>query len=88
MSQAAEKILQIMPADGWEAVFEDEDNIPVVCFALVQGTDEEGGMTSEVRPMACIEEAIEFCDVYPNYLGIVRADDEAWDDEDDEEEEE
>ena len=66
------KVLQIMPANGWSAVFEDEDNVPVVCFALVQGIDEEGKTTSDVRPMACIDDVIEFCDEYDSYLGVVR----------------
>ena len=84
MSEAAEKIIQIISADGWEAMFEDEDNVPVVCFALVQSTDEEGGSSSEVRPMASIGDAIEFCDAYPNFQGITRTDD-ALDDYDEEE---
>lgn len=87
MSEATEKILQIIAAEGWEAMFEDEDNVPVVCFALVQSTDEQGVESSEVRPMASIGDAIEFCDDYPNFQGITRADD-ALDDYDEEEEEE
>lgn len=84
MSEAKERILQLLPAEGWEAMFEDEDNVAVVCFALVESTDEAGEVSSAVRPMAGIGNAIEFCDDYPNYQGLTRAD-EDW--EDDEEEE-
>jgi hypothetical protein len=54
MSDAKERILQLLPAEGWEAMFEDEDNVTVVCFALVESTDEEGAVSSAVRPMASI----------------------------------
>lgn len=89
MSEAKERILQLLPAEGWEATFEDEDNVTVICFALVESVGEDGAVSSAVRPMASIGDSIEFCDDYPNYEGLVRAD-EDWgeDDEDDEEEEE
>ncbi len=87
MSEPMAKILQIIPADGWEAMFEDEDSVPVVCFALVQGTDEQGAATTEVRPMASLGEAIEFCDDYPNYQGVTRADPDLLDDDDEDEDE-
>jgi hypothetical protein len=86
MSAAKERILQLLPAEGWEAMFEDEDNVTVICFALVETVDEEGTVSSAVRPMASIGTDIEFCDDYPNFEGLVRADD-AWDEEDEEEEE-
>ena len=70
------KILQIMPADGWSALFEDEDSIPLVCFALVQGVDESGSPVSSVRPMACVDEVIGFCDEYETYLGVEHNDSE------------
>ena len=76
------KILQIMPADGWSATFEDEDSVPLVCFALVQGSDENGSPISSVRPMACVDEVIGFCDEYETYLGVER-DDGGYDDEED-----
>jgi len=85
MSDAMAKILQIIPADGWEAMFEDEDSVPVVCFALVQSTDEQGAASTEVRPMASLGEAIEFCDDYPNYQGVSRVDADSLDDDEDDE---
>lgn len=87
MSEPMAKILQIIPADGWEAMFEDEDSVPVVCFALVQAIDEQGAMSTDVRPMASLGEAIEFCDDYPNYQGVSRIDADSLDDEDDEDDE-
>ena len=69
------KILQIIPADGWSAQYEEEDDIPLVCFALVQDIDEAGAMTSTIRPMACVDGAIEFSDEYENYTGVTRDDD-------------
>ena len=86
MSDAMAKILQIIPADGWEAMFEDEDSVPVVCFALVQSTDEQGAASTEVRPMASLGEAIEFCDDYPNYQGVSRVDADLLDDDEEEDE--
>lgn len=88
MSDPVENILQIIPADDWEAMFEDEDSLPVVCFALVKATDEEGDTTTSVRPMASIGDSIELCDNYPNYLGLVRTDAAELEDDDDNEEEE
>ena len=76
------KILQIIPADGWSAQYEEEDDIPLVCFALVQDIDEAGIMTSTIRPMACVDGAIEFCDEYDNYAGVTR-DDDSYEDGDD-----
>jgi hypothetical protein len=70
MSEAKERILQLLPADGWDAMFDDEDNVAVVCFALVESIDEEGAVSSAVRPMGSIGNAIEFCDDYPNYVGL------------------
>lgn len=75
------KILQIMPADSWSASFEDEDSVPLVCFALVQDVDENGSVVSSVRPMACFDDVIEFCDEYKTYLGVERNDVEYGDDE-------
>lgn len=86
MSEATEKILQIIPADGWEAMFEDEDSVPVVCFALAQSTDEQGAVSTEVRPMVSLGDSIEFCDDYPNYMGVTRADDLPGDDDDEDDE--
>ena len=77
------KILQIMPADGWSALFEDEDSIPLVCFALVQDIDENGSPVSSVRPMVCVDEVIGFCDEYETYLGVERNDGEYDGDEED-----
>ena len=87
MSDVKERILQILPAEGWEAMFEDEDNVTVICFALVETIDEEGGVSTAVRPMASIGTDIDFCDDYPNFEGLVRAD-EAWDEDEEEDDEE
>ena len=76
------KILQVIPADGWSAQYEEEDGIPLVCFALVQDIDEAGAMTSAIRPMACVGGTIEFCDEYDNYTGVAR-NDESYEDGDD-----
>lgn len=82
------KVMQIIPADGWSASFEDEDSVPLVCFALVQSVDENGNAVSSVRPMACIDETIELCDEYETYLGVTRDDADEYDEEEDEEDEE
>ena len=80
-----DKILQIIPAEGWLALDdgEDGDNAiePVVCFALVEMTD-EGKQTRMVRPMTWIDGMIDFADESSTFTGIVRADDLEGDDED------
>lgn len=89
MSEPTENILQIMPAEGWVASFEDEDSLPLVCFALVEETDGEGGVATSVRPMASMGDTIAFCDEYPNFLGVDKAEaDDEWSEEVEEEAEE
>ena len=60
-----DKILQIMSADGWFAVHRGEDDQealdPVVCFALVEVT-EDGKAMRTVRPMSWADDMIDFSD--------------------------
>ncbi|MGC9457812.1 MAG: hypothetical protein ACP5DC_09870, partial [Halothiobacillaceae bacterium] len=64
------KIVQMMPADGWFAVYVDDDDDPiiepVVCFALVQDPD---GFT-EVRPMTWQGTAVDFADEDEGFVSI------------------
>lgn len=82
-----DKILQIISADGWFAVHRGEgksDTVePVVCFALVEITD-EGKSTRMVRPMSWTDDMIDFSDEASTFSGLVRGDD-LQDDEEDEE---
>jgi hypothetical protein len=72
------KILQIIPANGWVALYNDdkgetgpaEDGLPVVCFALIQYT-QDGHTFQEVRPMTDGGGGIEVEDC-TNYAGVVR----------------
>lgn len=83
------KILQIMPAEGWVAVYdggdEGEMEEPLACFALVQVDYKNGdGIQTEVRGMAPDEKAIGFVEDATNFLTVRRAEEaEAEEDEED-----
>lgn len=72
-----EKILQIMPADEWFAIQNDEDDDEsldaVVCFALVESVV-DGVVTRTVRPMAWNGSAIGFADEDESFDGVIRSD--------------
>jgi hypothetical protein len=69
-----EKILQIIPADGWSAVFalrnHDTDDVnlheePLVCWALFEknGMQDMSGLTREGATFACVED--------PDFIGYL-----------------
>jgi len=79
-----DNIIQIIPADGWVAVFDeagDESAQSLVCFAVV----EEAGKRA-VRPMLANGKQISFADTLPNFARIEEAD--AFEEDEDEEDEE
>lgn len=69
-----EKILQIIPADGWMAKYENKEEPDileaVVCFALVESF-ENGEALRTVRPMSWVDTYVDFCDETSNFAGIV-----------------
>lgn len=84
------KILQIMPADGWVAVYdggdEGEMEEPLACFALVSADYQNGeGPQTEVRGMSPDGKSMVFVEDASNFVTIRPAEEEA-EDEDDEEE--
>jgi hypothetical protein len=68
------KILQIIPAQDWVAVFDDSGELlePIVCFALVE-TTKDGETLREVRPMLPDGKLISFGDDASNYMGVKHA---------------
>jgi len=84
-----DNIIQIMPAAGWVAVFDEggeETAQAVVCFALV-----ESAMKREVRAMVAEGAQIGFADALPHFVRVEEADafeDEEEEDEDEEDEDE
>ena len=83
-----ETIIQIMPATGWVAVFDesgDESAEALVCFALVESV-QNGTTRQDVRPMLVNGKQISFADAAPNYLRVEEL--ETFEDEGDDEEEE
>jgi len=81
-----DNILQIIPADGWVAVFDEggeETAQTVLCFALV-----ESAMKREVRAMVAEGAQIGFADALPNFVRVQELDAFEEDDEDEEEEDE
>jgi len=79
-----ENIIQIMPATGWVAVFDesgDESAEALVCFALV-----ESAQGRNVRPMLANGKQISFADAAPNFLRVEEL--ETFEDEGEDEEEE
>ncbi|TBR40482.1 MULTISPECIES: hypothetical protein [Dyella] len=85
MSQ--ETILQIMPATGWVAVYDvegEESAEPIVCFALVEST-EDGQTSRDVRPMVADGNTIDFADTAENFVRVDEAD--SFDEDEDEDDE-
>lgn len=79
-------ILQILPAAGWVAVYDEageESACALVCFALVEALDE----TQAVRPMCADGKRIVFADEAANFLRVEELAQFEEDAEDDEEEE-
>lgn len=79
-----ETILQIMPATGWVAVYDEggeESAEALVCFALV-----DGGRA--VRPMRADGNKIAFADVLPNFVRVEELAEFEEEEEDEDEEEE
>lgn len=80
------KILQIMPADGWVAVYdggeEGEMEEPLACFALVQVDYKNGdGPQTEVRGMAPDEKLMAFVEDASNFVTVRRTEEDADEDE-------
>jgi hypothetical protein len=81
-------ILQILPATGWVAVYDDggeESASTLVCFALTETID-NGNRQQEVRPMCANGRQIAFADEAANFVRVEELA-EFSDDEDEEEEE-
>ncbi|MGH8054665.1 MAG: hypothetical protein ACREP4_12180 [Stenotrophomonas sp.] len=81
-----DNIIQIIPADGWVAVFEEhgeESAQTLVCFAVV----EEAGKRA-VRPMLADGKLISLADTLPNFVRVETLEAFEGEDEDEDEEEE
>jgi len=71
-----DKIVQIMPAEGWVAAYQDEDGeeqfSALTCFALVE-SNEDGKTYRTVRPMIWGDEGmIDFADEGDTFTGLSR----------------
>lgn len=69
------KIINIIPADNWWAVYNDKGTLlagEIACFALVEAED---GLRV-VEPMDGYGEIIDFATDVSNFVGQVRADNE------------
>lgn len=83
-------ILQILPATGWVAVYNEsgeESAAALVCFALIETLD-NGNKQQEVRPMHADGKRIVFADEAANFLRVEELSEFMEDEEEDEEEEE
>jgi hypothetical protein len=81
-------ILQILPAAGWVAVYDEsgeESASALVCFALVDTLD-NGNKLQEVRPMCADGKRIVFADDAANFLRVEELAEFEEDEEDEEEE--
>ncbi|MCD9088256.1 hypothetical protein [Stenotrophomonas sp. SY1] len=77
-----DNILQIIPATGWVAVFEEggeESAQTLVCFAIAGGA---------VRPMVANGKLISLADTLPNFVRVEELEAFEGEDEDEEEDEE
>lgn len=82
------RILQIMPADGWQAAFADPDAPggifvePLVCWALVRRIERKnltgepiGSSDTEVEGLTAGMPLVQFAnDIVDNFIGYVAAD--------------
>jgi hypothetical protein len=66
-SHKTSRILQIMPADGWQAVFHDDAGVPIyedlACWALQEGTEGttvQGMVTTDVPHLRPVESMSSF----------------------------
>ncbi|WP_267223238.1 hypothetical protein [Dyella silvae] len=85
-----ETIIQIMPATGWVAVYDEageETAESLVCFALVE-SDEAGGKRRDVRPMRADGKRISFADEAANFQRVEELAEFEEDEEEEDEEEE
>jgi len=65
------RILQIIPANGWYALYKDNDETisePLVCFALVEDNDNE----QYIKGMCCDHLSIDFADIPGNFTGYTK----------------
>ncbi|RDS81084.1 hypothetical protein DWU98_11060 [Dyella monticola] len=65
-------ILQILPANGWVAVYDEsgeESAATLVCFALTETLD-NGNKQQHVRPMCADGKHIVFADDAANFLRV------------------
>jgi len=82
-------ILQILPAAGWVAVYDEhgeESAATLVCLALVESADSDG-KRQDVRPMRAEGRHVIFADEAPNFLRVEELADFEADEDDDYEEE-
>lgn len=66
-----EKILQIIPADGWCALYKDEHEmllVPLICFALI----EENNNVQRIVGMCCDDIYIGVADTSSNFAGYLK----------------
>jgi hypothetical protein len=83
-------ILQIMPATGWVAVYDEggeESAQAIVCFALVE-SEAGGTRRRSVRAVCADGPAMVFADETPNFLRVEELSTFEEDEEDEEDEEE
>ncbi|EIJ42179.1 hypothetical protein BegalDRAFT_1282 [Beggiatoa alba B18LD] len=72
------KIMQIMPAEGWAAVFHDQNGVdsfePIVCFALIWHvySAEDEALEYHVIPMVSTDKGIVLADENPSYVTAVK----------------
>jgi hypothetical protein len=82
-------ILQILPAGGWVAVYDDggeESASTLVCFALTETVD-NGVKQQAVRPMHADGKHIAFADEVANFVRVEELTEFSGDEDEDEDEE-
>lgn len=85
-----DNIIQIMPATGWVAVYDEggeESAQAIVCFALVE-SEAGGTRRRSVRPMCADGRNVVLADEVPNFVRVEELEAFEEDEEDEEEEDE
>lgn len=67
------RILQIIPATGWNSVYDVDGEFKewaLACFALVEEEDGDGTLQQYVAPMGVSDGEVDFCDKDDNFFSL------------------
>lgn len=79
MTRPKRKILQVIPAEGWFAVYKENDgsesSVRLACWALVEETDDEFTDNVVVGMETGYDQSVDFADTAVNFVRYVHTSD-------------